>query len=374
MRIEVQRRDRGIALIIVMMVILVLSVLAGGFAYSMKVETRLARNTSWESDMEWLGRSGVEYGKHVLALTRMSPQPENMYSGLNQVWAGGPPNPTNELLAEIKLKDHQLGPGKFTVTIQDMERKFNLSALTEGNPMSQPVLERALLLVGADSSDIPTIIDSYFDWIDPDDKPHLAGAESDFYLRMPAPYYAKNGPIDDIHELLLIKGMNERIFGETRPTFQNRGAFGTPSQPLRPTSAYPQNVPGATGSGAGLKDIFVPFHGAGSQVNINTASAEVLEVAGLEPQMASAVVSARNGPDGQAGTDDDIPFININEALGVMGADAATAAPLMRMFTIQSRVFEIKVEAQIGTYIRTFTALVDVRSPREVQTLSFGWK
>jgi type II secretory pathway component PulK len=109
-------------------------------------------------------------------------------------------------------------------------------------------------------------------------------------------------------------------------------------------------------------------------VNINTASAEVLEVAGLEPQMASAVVSARNGPDGQPGTDDDIPFININEALGVMGADAATAAPLMRMFTIQSRVFEIKVEAQIGNYVRTFTALVDVRSPREVQTLSFTWK
>src|ERR1051326_3891970 len=156
MRIQGQRNDRGIALIIVMMVILVLSVLAGGFAYSMKVETKLARNTGWESDMEWLGRSGVELGKYCLAMHLASPPPESMYSGMNQLWAGGPPNPTNELLASINLKDVQLGPGKFTVTIQDLERKFNLSALAEGNPQSQIILERALLLVGADSSDIPT--------------------------------------------------------------------------------------------------------------------------------------------------------------------------------------------------------------------------
>src|ERR1043165_6398923 len=112
MRITSQRRtDRGIAMIIVMMVILVLSVLAGGFAYSMKVETRLARNTAWESDMEWLGRSGVELGKYCLAMHIASPPPESSYSGLNQVWAGGTPNLTNDLLASINLKDVKLGPG-----------------------------------------------------------------------------------------------------------------------------------------------------------------------------------------------------------------------------------------------------------------------
>src|ERR1041385_1343859 len=238
MRIKPQRQDRGIALIIVMMVILVRAVLVGGFAYSMKVETRLARNTAWESDMEWLGRSGVELGKYCLAMHLASPAPENLYSGLNQLWAGGPPNPTNEVLAGINLKDVQLGPGKFTVTIQDLERKFNLSALAEGNPQSQIILERALLLVGADSSDIPTIIDSYFDWVDPDNKPHLAGAESADYLRMPAPYYAKNGPVDDIRELLLIKGMNEQIFWGTTRVGPALDSSGRPSRMKRPMSPY----------------------------------------------------------------------------------------------------------------------------------------
>src|SRR3954464_15310291 len=134
MRIPPPRHDRGIAMIIVMLVIVVLSVLAGGFAYSMKVETKLARNTSWESDMEWLGRSGVELGKYALAMQLTLPPPESMYTGLNQFWAGAPPSPTNEVFFGMSLKDVQLGDGKFTVSIVDMERKFNLSAVTEANP------------------------------------------------------------------------------------------------------------------------------------------------------------------------------------------------------------------------------------------------
>src|SRR5262249_4961378 len=59
MKIIVQTSERGIAMIIVMMVIVVLSASAALFAFSMKVETQLARNVDSESEMEWLGRSGV---------------------------------------------------------------------------------------------------------------------------------------------------------------------------------------------------------------------------------------------------------------------------------------------------------------------------
>ena len=49
-----------------MIVTVVLGVLAGGFAYSMKVETKLAQNSGFDGDLEWLGRSGVELGRYVL--------------------------------------------------------------------------------------------------------------------------------------------------------------------------------------------------------------------------------------------------------------------------------------------------------------------
>ena len=49
MKIIPQRRLDGIAMIIVMIVLLVLGVLAAGFAYSMKVETRLAQNSGFRA-------------------------------------------------------------------------------------------------------------------------------------------------------------------------------------------------------------------------------------------------------------------------------------------------------------------------------------
>src|SRR5262249_55724197 len=77
----------GIALIIVLISIFVLSIVAGGFAYSMKVETKLARNANSETELLWLGRSGVEYCKWILA--QQLNIPTEPYDALNQVWAGG---------------------------------------------------------------------------------------------------------------------------------------------------------------------------------------------------------------------------------------------------------------------------------------------
>ena len=74
MRLKCNNRERGIALVIVMIVIIILATLAGGFAYSMKVETKLARNSSFDADMEMLGRSGVELGRYVLAMQLRIPE------------------------------------------------------------------------------------------------------------------------------------------------------------------------------------------------------------------------------------------------------------------------------------------------------------
>ena len=58
-----------------MISIMVLTILAAGFAYSMRVETKLARNANSEAELEWLGRSGVEYARWVLANSRANPIP-----------------------------------------------------------------------------------------------------------------------------------------------------------------------------------------------------------------------------------------------------------------------------------------------------------
>jgi len=55
MKMIPRQRTSGIALIIVMICITVLSILAAGFAYAMKVETKLAMNSNSETELTWLG-------------------------------------------------------------------------------------------------------------------------------------------------------------------------------------------------------------------------------------------------------------------------------------------------------------------------------
>jgi general secretion pathway protein K len=170
--IRFQNKKRGIALVVVMIAVFVLSVLAGAFAYSMKVETKLALNANNQSDLEWIGRSGVEYARWILGQEMSCP-----YDSLNQIWAGGPGGTcdTNGALADVKLTDVPIGNGKFTIKIIDLERKVNV------NTADEPTLNQAMRVIGADANDAGSIVDSIRDWVDRDDNTHINGAESDFY-------------------------------------------------------------------------------------------------------------------------------------------------------------------------------------------------
>ena len=203
MRTAAPQNQTGIALIIVMISITVLSILAAGFAYSMKVETKLAMNANSETELTWLGLSGVELARYVLAQSLKCP-----YDSLNQKWAGGPGSDceTNGSLGGITLENHELGNGKFSVKITDLERKVNINGADEA------MLEQGLRLVGVDAGDFSAIGGSILDWIDADNNIHIGGTESDYYQSLEPPYYAKNKPIDDLSKLLLIRGITPDIY------------------------------------------------------------------------------------------------------------------------------------------------------------------
>ena len=370
MVIRAPRRDQGIALIIVMIVIVVLTLLAGGFAYTMKVETKLARNSSFETDMEFLGRSGVELGRYVLAMQLLMPGEAN-YTALNQKWAGGWGG-TNELLADIDLSNNELGPGRFSVEIVDMERKFNLSQIHENNTA---ILEKALDVIGVEGSEVSTITDSYLDWTDVDEKTRPHGAESRDYMRMDLkrPYFAKNGPIDDLAELLLIKGVTPEIYyGSSRAGNSVGASLGSRRRPHR---GLMEDGPLPSGSGFGLLDLFTPISGSGVAVNVNTVPAEVLQLLpGVDAALAHAIVASRDGSDNSPGTEDDIPFINTGELINVPGLDPQILQASRNFLTVQSAIFEITVDAEIGGYKRQFVALVHRRSRADVPILYFQWR
>ena len=46
-----------------MLTIISLSAIVGSLAISMNTEIRLARNTDYDAQMEWMGRSGIELAR-----------------------------------------------------------------------------------------------------------------------------------------------------------------------------------------------------------------------------------------------------------------------------------------------------------------------
>ena len=205
--------ESGIALVIVMISILVLTLLAGGFAIAMKVETTLARNANSETELEWLGRSGVEYARWILA---QPPCPGEPYDALTQVWAGGPGGGScsNSTLVDVQ-HTVSLGRGTFTWKMYDCERKFNINS-TAG-PGGEDILHQAFIQMGVDPGEFPALTGAIIDWIDPDDNTHVDGAESEYYQTLTPPYYAKNGAIDNLSELLLIRGITQEMYWEWLP-------------------------------------------------------------------------------------------------------------------------------------------------------------
>ncbi|HWY76077.1 MAG TPA: general secretion pathway protein GspK [Verrucomicrobiae bacterium] len=362
MRITRRRQPQGIALVIVLVSIFVLASLAGIFAYSMKVEVKLAANAYDANDLEWLGRSGVEYARFLLA--EQMKNAKQQYDSLDQIWAGGQGD-TNDPLSGYSLTDVELGKGKFSLKITDLERKFNVN--TALNPQSEQIMQKALTSIGVDAAVIPTIIASIQDWIDPDDDTHVNGAESEYYKGLDPPYLAKNGPVDDISELLFIKGVTPDVYWGAKASQHTAAGLPSAAKDLTRSGLLPTG----TGTGAGLVDIFTPF--SNGHINILTASAEQLQVLPLvDETVAGEIIQLRQqgGAEGSGVLVYRTPVdLLVNTSLGrQMGPQIAG------LCTFRSSYFDVQVTAQIGQSKRICHALLFRNNPKDIQISSFYWE
>lgn len=341
------------ALVIVMVLVLAMAVVAGAFAYAMKVEARLAMNTRSGPQLEWLGRSGVEMAKWILQQQRAIPG-EGMYDGLNQFWAGGPgpiESADNPYMG-LDLSNIRIGEGDISLQIIDLERRINI------NTAPEPLLELAFQLLGSGAGEASLISAAIMDWRDRDDMESAkGGAEQGYYASLNPPYAPKNGPIDDLSELLRVRGISPGLYwGDRASGFQeSRRARTRPGEIV--TSVAPDQT------GAGCVDVFTPI--SSSRVNVNTAPLAVLRVLlGGDEGLAHQIIQRRAGPDGQEGTLDDTPFRNLAEIPGA-GMNQGN------VFGIQSTVFEVHVEARLGSAKGRYVGILRRGANREGQVMLF---
>ena len=362
MKLAARQSNAGIALAVVMIAIFVLTMLVAGFAWRMKVETKLAQNADSETELLWLGRSGVDYCRWILAQSEACPGSQP-YDSLDQVWAGGGGGPcsSNSALMEVQ-KTVTLGRGTFTWTMEDLERKWNI------NTANEDVMRQAFRLIGVDPGEAEGVTSCILDWIDKDNNQHIGGKESDFYEGLIPPYYAKNRAIDDLSELLLVDGVTPDMYWGGAATNHLPASFQRELQRGRMVDMpfFP----------VGLHDLFTPLSGA--RINVNTANATQLQmVPGIDEMIANEIVSLRNGGrEGMGPTPAGSPVFPTVDALLVnTGMNPQQAQFCARFLEKRSLTFKATVTAQIGNYTRTFVAILgrDRGGSRNVAILSFYW-
>ncbi len=368
-------RQRGVALLMVMLLIFAMAVIVTAFAYTMKVEGRLATRTQSESEMEWMGRSGIEMAKWVLSLSRQIPG-EQTYDGLNQFWAGGvgPTNIADNPFEGVSLKDIALGDGTISIEIVDAERYLNINSIATRNPQ---LLELILQICGAGASDSADVSSAIRDWIDPNDDSAMGGgAESDFYRMLNPPYIAKNGPIDDLSELLKIRGISPQLYWGPRSSGGLGASGGIGGGSGRGVDSAGRRVQstflgqGIAGS-VGLVDVFSAV--SSGQVNINTAPYPVLVMAcGGDENIARNIVEQRAGMDGVDGTYDDTPARGPQDIARLQGVPVMPnqGTPLA-VFSTVSSTFEVRVDARLGALSRRYVGVLRRTSLRDMPVLTF---
>jgi general secretion pathway protein K len=103
-----------------------------------------------------------------------------------------------------------LGPGRLSYRITDEQARLNVNRATPD------LLRRLCTELGLEPGARDAIVDSIQDWRDANEEYRLNGAESDYYLSLPAAYRAKDANFESLEELLLVRGVTQELLYGTR--------------------------------------------------------------------------------------------------------------------------------------------------------------
>lgn len=239
--------ERGIALMMTLWVLVILTVVAMNFSFSTRYGSMGTRNFKADTRAYYLAVSAYEEALLYL-LTDKDPKVDFIDEDGNFRTDAerGPITGTRELDgAEVSL------------SISDEESRLNI------NDIKRDVLLDLLEYADVPDDSLHVIADSIADWIDPDDMHHLSGAEDEYYE--PLGYRAKNNPLDVPGELLFIRGFTpEYLYGA-------KETYGTE-----------ETAP-----------IYALITTWGDGINVNTAPASVLKLLGLDAFEVDSIMSQR---------------------------------------------------------------------------------
>jgi type II secretory pathway component PulK len=209
------KRD-GYVIIAVLVVIVVLSLAAYQFADLMSAEHRSAARVQNSVQARQNAVSGIHFAAAMLADQQTffgdlqgDPTAEGAFpdNGISQ-------SSRNNRFALVSVVS--TGNGSYEQrygAVIDESSKLNINSIMQVDTAGETLAAALTALATATSNSAltPEVIDAIVDWLDADDDPRTNGAESSYYLSTPGQYRAKNGPLNSIDELLLVRGVTPQL-------------------------------------------------------------------------------------------------------------------------------------------------------------------
>ncbi|MCX5851769.1 MAG: general secretion pathway protein GspK [Deltaproteobacteria bacterium] len=195
--------ERGIALILVILILSVIVAVTIQLNLSSRAEVYEAANMRDGITLTYIAKSGFNGGRVLLK------EDMNNFDSLTEDWA--------QAGAVSAASGSLFDDGYFSLAIEDETGKIQVNSLVPGsgfNPDVEAVLLRFLSLseFGLTEEEARDIVDAIKDWIDEDDEVTGFGAEDLYYRGLNPPYRCKNGPMDCIDELLMVKGVTRELY------------------------------------------------------------------------------------------------------------------------------------------------------------------
>lgn len=209
-----QGQRRGSVLLLVLIVVAMLTLGTATYLELMQNERMAVRHHGRGLQAERLAESGVEYARTLVGMTPA----EILQAG------GLANNPTSMQAIIVDDEGDEFDRGRFSIIspaqvdgyysgyrfgLEDESAKLNINALLAPGA-EEEAANRLMSLPGMTAE----IADAILDWLDADETPRTNGAEAETYSQLTPSYVPRNGPINDLDELLQVRGVTpELLYG-----------------------------------------------------------------------------------------------------------------------------------------------------------------
>ncbi|MHC4166321.1 MAG: type II secretion system minor pseudopilin [Planctomycetota bacterium] len=199
---------------------------------------------------------------------------------------------------------------------------------------------------------------SIMDWMDEDDIPNPDGAESEYYAGLSPGYACRNGPLESLEELVLVKGIIPECYFGTRQT--------VPLEDLSDLALEQDRTTEEEEGSVGLSELLT-IYGDG-KINLNTAQPGVLKALPFLSEAAVDEILSRQQPSARKFTT--LQDIQANDTFSV-----TDKIVLQQVAKFNSSFFRIQVRIQLESMssICEYAAILE-RDETEVRVLSWQRK